>query len=271
MEENGLPSAPEAAARDCAPRVEVRGITKRYGSVHALRGVDMALHAGEIVGLVGDNGAGKSTLVNIIAGALTPTSGTVLVDGQEVSFHTPIDARKVGIETVYQDLALAPDLSIWANMFLGREAVVGGALGRIGWLDRKTMMARAGEDLERTKIRIGSVGAQVGRLSGGQRQAIAVGRAVAWGSRVVLLDEPTAALGVEQQAKVGELVKTVAGHGLATLLISHNLPQVYELCDRVMVLFQGEIVADLKPQEVDIDDIVGWITGSSLAARRIHR
>ena len=265
-----IEQAPDQSAAPDTPRVEVRDLTKRYGSVIALRGVNMELHSGEIVGLVGDNGAGKSTLVNIVAGALSPTSGTVLVDGREVSFRTPIDARKSGIETVYQDLALAPDLSIWANMFLGREEVVSGPLGRMGWLDRKAMMARASDDLDRTKITIPSVGARVGRLSGGQRQAVAVGRAVAWGSRVVLMDEPTAALGVEQQAKVAELIQTVAGQNVAVLLISHNLPQVYKICHRVLVLFRGEIVANLRPSEVDIDDIVGWITGSALAARRLH-
>jgi simple sugar transport system ATP-binding protein len=267
---SNIEQAPGASPAPEAPRVEVRDLTKRYGSVIALRGVNMALHSGEIVGLVGDNGAGKSTLVNIMAGALAPTSGTVLVDGREVSFRTPIDARKAGIETVYQDLALASDLSIWGNMFLGREQVVGGPLGRFGWLDRRAMMERSAEDLERTKIRIPSVTARVGRLSGGQRQAVAVGRAVAWGSRVVLMDEPTAALGVEQQAKVAELIQTVSGQGLGVLLISHNLPQVYEICHRVLVLFRGEIVANLRPAEVDIDDIVGWITGSAVAARRLH-
>jgi ABC-type sugar transport system ATPase subunit len=155
-------------------------------------------------------------------------------------------------------------------MFLGREEVVSGPLGRMGWLDRKAMMGRASDDLDRTKITIPSVGARVGRLSGGQRQAVAVGRAVAWGSRVVLMDEPTAALGVEQQAKVAELIQTVAGQNVAVLLISHNLPQVYAICHRVLVLFRGEIVANLRPSEVDIDDIVGWITGSALAARRLH-
>ncbi len=265
-----IEQAPGESPAPDTPRVEVRDLTKRYGSVHALRGVNLELHSGEIVGLVGDNGAGKSTLVNIIAGALAPTSGTVLVDGRNVTFRTPIDARNAGIETVYQDLALASDLSIWANMFLGREKVVAGPLGRIGWLDRKAMMVRTGEDLDRTKIRIPSVAARVGRLSGGQRQAVAVGRAVAWGSRVVLMDEPTAALGVEQQARVAELIQTVASHGLAVLLISHNLPQVYEICHRVLVLFRGEVVANLRPREVDIDDIVGWITGSAVAARRLH-
>jgi simple sugar transport system ATP-binding protein len=262
--------APAESGTPGVPLVEVRDLTKRYGSVIALRGVNMELRSGEIVGLVGDNGAGKSTLVNIVAGALSPTSGKVLVDGREVSFRSPIDARKAGIETVYQDLALAPDLSIWGNMFLGREQVVPGPLGKLGWLDRKAMMERSAEDLDRTKIRIPSVTSRVGRLSGGQRQAVAVGRAVAWGSRVVLMDEPTAALGVEQQAKVAELIQTVASHDLSVLLISHNLPQVYEICHRVLVLFRGEIVANLRPSEVDIDDIVGWITGSALAARRLH-
>jgi simple sugar transport system ATP-binding protein len=267
---SNIEPAPAEAGAPGTPRVEVREISKRYGSVIALRGVNMELHSGEIVGLVGDNGAGKSTLVNIIAGALPPTSGRVLVDGSEVTFRTPIDARKAGIETVYQDLSLAPDVSIWGNMFLGREAVVSGPLGRIGWLDRKAMVARTTEDLDRTKIRIPSVRARIGQLSGGQRQAVAVGRAVAWGSRVVLMDEPTAALGVEQQARVAELIKTVASQQLAVLLISHNLPQVYEICHRVLVLFRGEIVANLRPSEVDIDDIVGWITGSAVAARRLH-
>jgi simple sugar transport system ATP-binding protein len=253
-----------------APCVEVRDLTKRYGSVHALRGANLKLFPGEIVGLVGDNGAGKSTLVNIVSGALAPTSGTVLVDGKEVTLRSPLDARDAGIETVYQDLALAPDLSIWANIFLGREAVVSGPLGRIGWLDRKSMMNRSNEGLAQTKIRIASVASRVGRLSGGQRQAVAVGRAVTWGSRVVLLDEPTAALGVEQQRRVGELIQTTASHGLGVLLISHNLPQVYEICNRVIVLFRGETVADLRPSEIDIDDIVGWITGSALAARNLH-
>jgi simple sugar transport system ATP-binding protein len=262
-----------AAAREsvrASPYIEVRGVTKRYGSLYALRGADLELYPGEVVGLVGDNGAGKSTLVNILSGGLQPTTGTVLVDGKEVSFRTPVDARAAGIETVYQDLSLAPDLSIWANMFLGREEVVRGPLGRIGWLDRKAMIAKTTESLDDTNIRIASVLSRVEKLSGGQRQAVAVGRAVSWGSRALLMDEPTAALGVEQQARVGELVKRVASNGIAVLLISHNLPQVYEICDRVVVLFRGETVANLTTNDVDIDDIVGWITGSALAARKLH-
>jgi simple sugar transport system ATP-binding protein len=267
----GASPATGPAAADDVPRVEIRQVTKRYGSVHALRGVDLSLHNGEVVGLVGDNGAGKSTLVNIISGALHPTSGQILIDGEEVALKTPIDARRAGIETVYQDLALAPDLSIWQNMFLGREVMRSGPLGRLGWLDRGAMSRRSAEDLKQTKIRIPSAASRVGRLSGGQRQAVAVGRAVAWGSRVVLMDEPTAALGVEQQEKVGELIRTVADSGTPVLLISHNLPQVYKICTRVVVLFHGQIVANLKPAEVEIDEIVGWITGSALVAREMAK
>jgi len=263
-------AAPVQGDARARPFIEVRDVTKRYGSLYALRGASLELHAGEVVGLVGDNGAGKSTLVNILSGVLQATSGSMLVDGQEVSFRTPVDARKAGIETVYQDLSLAPDLSIWANMFLGREQVVGGPLGRIGWLDRKAMIAKTTDGLSQTNIRIASVLSRVGRLSGGQRQAVAVGRAVSWGSHVLLMDEPTAALGVEQQQRVGELIKRVASNGIAVLLISHNLPQVYDICDRVVVLFRGETVADLTTSEIDIDDIVGWITGSALAARKLH-
>lgn len=252
---------------DGSPAVlELRGVSKRYGSLQALRDIDFQIHSGEVVGLVGDNGAGKSTLVNILSGALQPTSGQILIDGKPVSFKSATEARDAGIETVYQDLALAPDLSIWANLFLGRELTVSGPLGRLGWLDRRTMMAKSVEDLDRTKIHIASVSSRVGRLSGGQRQAVAVGRAVAWGSRVLLMDEPTAALGVEQQAKVGDLIRTVSGHGIPVVLISHNLPQVYELCERIVVLFHGRVIAQLRPSDTDVDAIVSWITGSAILA-----
>lgn len=248
-----------------APVIEAKGISKRWGSVHALHEVDFTVYAGEVVGLVGDNGAGKSTLINIIAGALHPTTGSIFVNGQPVHFKTPTEARDAGIETVYQDLALAPDLAIWANLFLGREIVKGGLFKWVGWLDRKAMIERAVKDLERTQIRIASVGQRVGRLSGGQRQAVAVGRAVAWGSHVVLMDEPTAALGVEQQARVAELIRTVANQGVPVVLISHNLPQVYEVCDRIVVLFRGRIVAEVRPRDTSIDQIVSYITGSSVS------
>ena len=243
--------------------LEMVGIEKGYGRVRAVTGIDMVVGHDEVIGLVGDNGAGKSTLINIIAGALHPTTGSIFVNGKEAHFKTPTEARDAGIETVYQDLALAPDLTIWANLFLGREIVKGGPFKWVGWLDRKAMIERSVKDLERTKIRIASVGQRVGRLSGGQRQAVAVGRAVAWGSRVVLMDEPTAALGVEQQARVAELIRTVASQGVPVVLISHNLPQVHDVCDRIVVLFRGRIVAEVRSKDASIDQIVSYITGSS--------
>ena len=250
------------------PVIAVRGITKHFGSIQALRGVDLEVRKGEVVGLVGDNGAGKSTLVNILSGALQPNDGVILVDGKSVTFGSSLEARRLGIETVYQDLSLAPDLSVWANIFLGREETVKGPLRVFGWLDRRAMARSAEVDLERTRIRIGSVNSLAGRLSGGQRQAIAVGRAVAWGSKVILMDEPTAALGVEQQERVGELVRSVCENGVPVLLISHNLPQVHKICDRVVVLFQGRVVADLRPAESSVDDIVAWITGAAMGGTR---
>ena len=248
--------------------LEMRHISKTFGAVTALVDASIKLHRGEVLALVGDNGAGKSTLVNIFAGALQPSSGQIFVDGQEVSFRSALEARERGIETVYQDLALAPDLAVWANLFLGRERKAKGILGRLGWLDRKTMRREAETILERTRIRIGSVLSKAGQLSGGQRQAIAVGRAVSWGSRVLLMDEPTAALGVEQQEVVGELIKAVSAQGVPILLITHNLPQVHKLADRVAVLFHGHVVADLRCSEVTVDDMVRWITGAALGTQR---
>jgi simple sugar transport system ATP-binding protein len=265
---DGAGTSASANADRAVPTVSVRGITKHFGTIQALRGVDLDIYPGEIVGLVGDNGAGKSTLVNIISGGFQPNAGTISVEGKKVSFSSSLEARRLGIETVYQDLALAPDLSVWANIFLGREKPVKGPLGRLGWLDRKAMANQAQADLERTRIRIDSVNALAGRLSGGQRQAIAVGRAVAWGSKVVLMDEPTAALGVEQQERVGELVATVAAQGVPVLLISHNLPQVHKLAHRVVVLFQGQVVANLRSDESSVDEVVSWITGAALGTRR---
>jgi ABC-type sugar transport system ATPase subunit len=259
---------PESAAASTAtPVIAVRGITKHFGSVQALRGVDLDVHQGEVVGLIGDNGAGKSTLVNILSGALQPNAGTILLDGKPVTLSSSLEARNLGIETVYQDLSLAPDLTVWENVFLGREQTVKGPLRLFGWLDRRAMILGAKADLDRTDVRIGSVKALAGRLSGGQRQAIAVGRAVAWGSRVLLMDEPTAALGVEQQETVGQLVRSVSSQGVPVLLITHNLPQVHKLADRVAVLFHGHVVADLRCSEVTVDDMVSWITGAALGAQ----
>lgn len=248
-----------------APILETHHISKRFGPIVALHDASLCLKAGEVVGLLGDNGAGKSTLVNILSGATSPSSGTISIDGEPVHFRSSLDARRSGIETVYQDLALAPDLPVWKNLFLGREQTVYGPLRVLGWLNSRSMRRQADADLQRTHIRIDSVTAECGMLSGGQRQAVAVARAVAWGSRVVLLDEPTAALGVEQQAQVAELIMTLRDQGVAVLLITHNLPQAQAICDRALVLFRGELVADLSVAETTTEDMVMWITGNKVA------
>lgn len=246
------------------PVIEVRDVTKYYGGVVALESANFRVHPGEVVGLVGDNGAGKSTLTKVLAGAHQPTSGTLLVNGEEQVLRSPLDARRLGIETVYQDLALCGELTVAENLYLGREIRHSGALGRMGLLDRREMARRSAEQLDALRIRIKSVDIPCRSLSGGQRQAVAVARAIAWGSRLVLLDEPTAALGVEQQHHVAELVEQVKQAGVSVVLVSHNMPQVHALCDRIVVLYRGRVIADLKASEVSIEDIVMWITGAAL-------
>jgi simple sugar transport system ATP-binding protein len=255
------------SVRTAVPVVEARAITKRYGALTALQDVHLSVYPGEIVGLVGDNGAGKSTLVKILSGALKPTAGELYVEGQQAIFHSPLDARRQGIETVYQDLALAPDLTVTENLFIGRELKRSGPLRLLGTLDRRRMNHHAREQLDRLRVRIDSVTIRAESLSGGQRQAIAVARAVAWGRHILLMDEPTASLAVEEQRKVAELVEEVRRDGTPVLLVSHNIPQVHEICDRIVVLLHGRAVADLKKEEVGIEDVVMWITGVALRAR----
>jgi simple sugar transport system ATP-binding protein len=242
--------------------LEVRVVGKSYGAVQALENVSLRLHAGEVVGLVGDNGAGKSTLTGILSGSIAPSSGEILVDGRRHAFRPPHDACEAGVETVFQDLALAPDLSVSDNLFIGREQL-SPSLSWLSWLARRDMEKRCAEELARLSIRIRSVKARCHALSGGQRQAIA--RGVVWSSKALLLDEPTAALGVEQQAQVGRLIREVAGNGVAVMLISHNLPQVLQVCDRIVVLWRGKLVADLERNACDLDGVVQWITGAALA------
>lgn len=263
-DEGTAPGAPPVPSG--RPVLEVRKITKHYGRVWALHEVDLSLCRGEVLALVGDNGAGKSTLVNILAGALSPTSGEILVEGKQVEFSSALDARRKGIETVYQDLALAPDLPVWANFFMGRLQRRPGLPGRLGWLDKRAMVERARADLAGTRIRIPSVVVHCDALSGGQRQAIAVARAVSWGQSVLLMDEPTAALGVEEQHRVAELVDHARSEGLGVLLISHNLPQVHDIADRIAVLFRGRLLALLDGPSTSIEETVAWITGA--ASRR---
>ena len=246
------------------PLLEARRITKAYGNVEALTEIDFRLNAGEIVGLVGDNGAGKSTLVKTLCGAQQPTSGQILVDGEEVTFSSPKESRERGIEVVYQDLALANELSVAENIFLGREMKLSGIRGRLGAMDRKSMHASAVETLLSLAIEIKNVQTRCGMMSGGQRQAVAVARAIMWGSKVLLLDEPTAALAVAESEKIAGLVAGVKDKGVGVILVSHNLPQVHELCDRVVVLLRGRVVTELQRGQYSVDDLVSWITGTAL-------
>jgi simple sugar transport system ATP-binding protein len=262
----GDPGDPgEASAASRVPLLEARGITRSYGSVEALSGVDLQLMPGEVVGLVGDNGAGKSTLLKILCGAVQPSGGELLVNGEPVTFHSPKDSRERGIEVVYQDLALATELSVAENIFLGRERRREGLLRSLRILDRSRMAKESAEALESLAIEIHSVRARCGLLSGGQRQAVAVARAVLWGSNVLLLDEPTAALAVMESEKIGQLVNEVAKRQVGVVLVSHNMPQVHELCDRIVVLLRGRVVANLRKEEITVQDIVMWITGAALS------
>jgi len=245
------------------PVIEMREVSKRYGRVVALAGINFPIYPSEIVGLVGDNGAGKSTLVKIISGAIRPTDGEVLIDGKVAALSSPLESRRYGIETVYQDLALALHLSSAANMFLGRELRRRGLLGWLGWRDEPLMTRRAREELSALRIEIGSVETACESLSGGQRQAVAVARAVAWAKRVILMDEPTAALGVEEQTQVTQLVRQIRDRGISVLLVSHNLLQVHSLCERIVVLRHGKVVADLNRDEVTVEDIIMRITGAT--------
>jgi len=256
------PRATEASAEPLTPLLEARGISRSYGSVAALTGVDLQVRPGEVVGLVGDNGAGKSTLLKILCGAVQPSAGQLLVNGEPVTFRSPKDSRERGIEVVYQDLALATELSVAENIFLGRERRRPGPF-RI--LDRPRMATEAAAALESLAIEIHSVRARCGLLSGGQRQAVAVARAVLWGSNVLLLDEPTAALAVMESEKIGQLVSQVAKRQVGVVLVSHNMPQVHALCDRIVVLLRGRVVADLRRDETDVRDIVMWLTGAALS------
>jgi simple sugar transport system ATP-binding protein len=252
--------------------LEVHGLTKSFDAVKAARGISFELHPGEVLGLLGDNGAGKSTVVSCIAGSLLPDSGVIRVDGREVTIDSPQAARDLGIETVFQDLALVDSLDVTTNMFLNRELVRSGAAGWLRWMDRGRMHRETREILDRLHIRIDSVRQHISQLSGGQRQSVAVGRAVAWGRHIVLLDEPAAALGVEQTALVLELIKTLRSEGVAVLLISHNMHDVLDVCDRAVILRHGLKVAQLDDLSgVTTRDLVDLITGVSLGDRDIAR
>lgn len=243
--------------------VECRGISKSFGSVRALRDVSITARRGEITAIVGDNGAGKSTLIRCIVGVHHPDEGELRFDGQPVNFHSPDDARRSGIETVHQNLALVEDLTIAQNLFLNRERVR--RIGPVGFLDRRGMHRESREMLSRLVINLPSVKARVRRLSGGQRQAVAISRAAAWGSKLVVMDEPTAALGVQETARVEELILQLREEGMAVLLISHNFDQVMRLSNQVWVMRAGRAVAGRRTAETSGDELVALITGAKAA------
>jgi simple sugar transport system ATP-binding protein len=251
------PIGPVAAT----PVIEARGISKHFGVVQALRGVDLRLMPGEVLGVVGDNGAGKSTLMKILAGLYPPSAGEMLVNGQPVHFSSPRDARRLGIEMVYQDLALAGNMRIDENIFLGREQTRR-LFGLIPLVDHAANRALAREHLDRLRISVKSVSQRVEELSGGQRQAVAVARATAFQAKVVIMDEPTAALAIREVSKVLDLIKDLKNHGISVILISHRMDDVFYVSDRVMALFHGRNFAEGPLSTVDRDDVIGWIMGN---------
>ncbi|MCW2723672.1 MAG: Fructose transport system ATP-binding protein [Frankiales bacterium] len=265
-------SDPGVTAQNDAPEpatgvvLRAEGLTKKFGQVVGLAGVDLHVGAGEVLGVIGDNGAGKSTLINCLTGALTPDSGQLYLDGEPVVFRRPQDAREAGIETVYQTLGVAPALDIASNLFLGREIRRGGVAGQLfRFLDQRAMQQKAEVFLKQLGIlTIQNMKQSVETLSGGQRQAIAVARAAAFGSKVVVLDEPTAALGVKESNLVLDMVRQLRDRGLGIVLVSHNMPNVWAVSDRIHVQRLGTCAAVLRPQTHTMSEGVAIMTGAAV-------
>ena len=247
------------------PTLRARDVSKRFGGVVALDDVSIEIAPGMITGLVGDNGAGKSTLIRILSAVMNPDSGTIEIDGVPVDFTSPAEARTAGIETVYQDLALAGNMPVWANIFLGRELLRGAKFLNV--LDKRRMADEAEAMLSRLSRNMPPINAPTSQLSGGQRQAIAIARAAAWGSKVIIMDEPTAALGPAETRAVEEVIAGLRDRGFAVLIISHNLEQVFRLVDRVWVLRRGRMIGDRWLANVTPDEVVAMITGASVVVR----
>jgi fructose transport system ATP-binding protein len=241
--------------------LKTEGLTKYYGGVHALEDADFEIRTGEHVAIMGDNGAGKSTFVRQITGVEQPTRGKIWFDGKEVNFEGPLKAREAGIETVFQNLALADDLDVPSNLFLGREKVRFN-LGPFSILDFSGMRERTKNALERTGVKIPNLSNTIRHMSGGQRQCVAIARTAAFSSKMVIMDEPTAALGVQETAQVENIIRTLKEHGEPLILISHNMRQVFDLVDRIVVFRRGHIVANLNRKETDQQEIVAYITGA---------
>jgi fructose transport system ATP-binding protein len=249
-----------------APVLEAKGLVKLFGRVVGLAGVDMTLYPGEVLAVIGDNGAGKSTLIKCLSGAMVPDEGGILVDGAEVHFRRPPDAQAAGIETVYQTLAVAPALDIASNLYLGREQRRKGVLGSVfRMLDTRGMNRHASEHIKTLGIStLQNISQAVETLSGGQRQAVAVARAAAFGSKVVILDEPTAALGVRESEQVLRLIRDLRERGLAIILISHNMPQVFDVADRIHIQRLGRCAGVVTPQNHSMEDAVAIMTGAKM-------
>jgi fructose transport system ATP-binding protein len=250
---------------DREPILQARGLVKRYGRVTAIDGADFELYPGEILAVIGDNGAGKSSLIKALSGATIPDEGEIRLEGEVVAFKSPLEAREAGIETVYQDLAVAPALDIATNLFLGREKRRSGPLGSLlRMVDKGGMKREAQSHMSDLKIGIRSMGQAVETLSGGQRQGVAVARAAAWARKVVIMDEPTAALGVRESGQVLELIRRVRDRGLPVILISHNMPHVFEISDRIHIHRLGKRAAVVTPQSHSMHEVVGIMTGAVL-------
>ncbi len=246
------------------PVLQARGVTRSFGRVVALRDANLTAYPGEVSAIVGDNGAGKSTLIKILSGALQPDGGELLLDGRPAHFSSPREAREAGIETVYQDLALAPALDVASNLFLGREQREPGLLGAFGFLNDRAMRKRAQQEMADLQIGLSSVRQPVLTLSGGQRQAIAVARATAWGKRIVIMDEPTAALGVRETNMVLRLIERVKASGIGVIMISHSMPEVFEVADRITILRLGRTVRQMRRDEASMTDVVAFMTGAAV-------
>ena len=263
------PAASAAGRNDAI--LQARNIVKRFGHVEALRGAEFDAYAGEVTALIGDNGAGKSTLVKILSGVYAPTSGELLVDGRPVTFSSPSDAHALGIETVYQDLSVCPDLSPSANMFMGREAVRPGLLGKLGFLDNATMRRESAVAFQKLKVALKDMDAPIASLSGGQRQSVAICRSAMWAKRVVFMDEPTAALGVVQTARTLDLIRRIRDTGVAVVLISHNMRDVIQVADTVEVLRLGKRLVSMPNKNLSVQDLVGAMTGALDAADPVEQ